>query len=64
MIIFGWELPKDFFQVFVENRVSELKNVHGHQEDVEEIESQRVNLLLIYSDTQHVTQSQVLSENP
>jgi hypothetical protein len=45
MIFFGWELPEHLLQLFVQNRVSELKDVIGHQKDVKKVKYERINLL-------------------
>jgi len=62
-VIFGWEWPEYFLQAFIENWVPEFIDVHGHHEQVDEIESKRYYLLLINTDTQHVTDHEVISED-
>lgn len=62
-IVLGWELPEDLFDILAEDWISEFKDVHGHQENVDEVEEERLNLLLVNSNTEHVTQHEVVPEN-
>jgi len=37
-IILGWELPEYFLQALAKDGIPKFEDVHGHQEDVHEVE--------------------------
>lgn len=63
VVVFRRELPEDLFQSLVEDWVAELKHIHRHQKDVDEIICEGPNLLSIDTNTQHVAEHQIIPKD-
>lgn len=62
VVIFSWELPEYLFQTLVKDWVTELENIHSHQEDIDEVICKCPYLLSINTYTQHVAEHQIIPE--
>jgi hypothetical protein len=61
-VVFGRELPKYFPQILIQDWISEVEDIHCHHKYVEEIENQRLHLLFVDTNTEHVGKHNIVSE--